>query len=89
MIVNRIKSSASELVEFFRTESPYRQASKGWLAEDVYLNLKPSKENSPSGLDQIAEVSFYWQPVIQIVVMLLSLITLATLLAFSPLYLFK
>ncbi len=88
MSADKIKKSASELVEFFNSESPYRQANKGWIAENIFLNLKPDQEDPSKRLDQIAEVSLYWQPIFQIAIALIFVISLSALLAFSPIYLF-
>ena len=87
VLVDKIKKSASELVEFFRSESPYRQANKGWLAQNIYLNFRSDKRNSSKGFDQIAEVSFFSQPIMQIALSLFCVISLAMFLVFSPLYL--
>ncbi len=86
MLVEKIKQSASELFEFFRSESPYQQANKGWLAENIYLKLKPEKDSSKE-LDQIVEISFYSKPIFQMLVTLFFVICLAMTFAFSPLYL--
>ena len=89
MLADKIKKNASELFEFFSTESPYRQANKGWLAQNIYLNFRSDKRNAVKEFDQIAEVSVSSRPIIQMVLALFCVVSLAMLLAFSPLYLFN
>lgn len=87
MLVDKIKKSASELVEFFNSESPYRQANKGWLSDDIYLNLRPEQRKESKKFDQIAEVSVYSSSIVGMVLTFLFVIGLSILVAFSPLYL--
>ena len=89
MLIDKIKNRASELGDFFSNESPYRSANKGWIAENIYLDLRSEKGKNTKELDQVAQVSFYWQPIIQILTTLLFVISLGVLMAFSPIYLMK
>ncbi len=83
MPADRIK----EIVDFVTTESPYRSANKGWLTENIFLEWGKEKRESSKGLDPLAKVSIYWQPIIQILSILFLIITLATILAFTPVFL--
>ena len=89
MLIDKIKTRASEVGDFLGGEAPYRSANKGWITDDIYLAWRADKIRKSKDLDQIAKVSVYWQPLIQVFTILLFLISLATLLAFSPIYLMK
>ena len=58
MVVERLK----EVFEFATSESPYRTANKGWIANDVYLQLG-SSSSSDSRKNELAEISLLWQPI--------------------------
>ena len=80
MLGERIK----EIIDFAKSESPYRSANKGWITNDVFLNLGPSEENSASQFDQFVKVSFLWQPIIQLASILFVVIFLSSIFAFAP-----
>ena len=90
MSVNRFKERFKEVGDFIANESPYRSANKGWIADDVYLQWGKTKEKEPlKELDELATVSVFWQPIIQTVLGLFVVISLAVTIAFSPLYFSK
>ena len=78
MVRERIK----ELVDFATTESPYRDANKGWLTEDVYIKWGASQEKSSSQSNELANISVYWKPINQIVSILFIVVVLAAILVF-------
>ena len=79
-----------EIVDFATTESPFRSANKGWINDNVFLQWGPDKDRKTSeDFDQLAEIAFYWQPIIQIATILFVVISLATIFAFAPIYLSK
>jgi len=73
-----------EIIDFAKSESPYRSANKGWITNDVFLNLGPSEEKSASQFDQFVKVSFLWQPIIQLASILFVVIFLSSIFAFAP-----
>ena len=79
MVRERIK----ELVEFATTESPYRNATKGWLTDDVYINWGTSHEKATNQGDELANVSFYWKPVSQLALIIITVVFLAAIFVFS------
>ena len=86
MSLNRAKESFSDIVEFFSIQSPYRSATKGWLTDDLYLQWGPTEEKRTAKLEEMAKVSFYWKPIIQLLSILFIIISFSVFLAFSPLY---
>ena len=80
-----IRERIQEIFDFFKAESPYRSANKGWLTNDIFLQWKASEQDNSTEFAQIAKVSLYWQPIIQIVLVIFTVISLATFFAFSPL----
>ena len=80
MLGERIK----EIVDFAKSESPYRSANKGWISNDVFLNLGASDQKAASEFDQFVEISFLWKPIIQLASILCVVIFLSSIFAFAP-----
>ncbi len=83
MPADRIK----EIVDFATTESPYRSANKGWVADDIFLEWGSNRREPSKKFDQIASVSVYWTPIFQIISVLFVVVSLATFISFTPIYL--
>ncbi len=79
MVRERIK----ELVDFATTESPYRNATKGWLTDDVYINWGTSQQKATNQGDELANVSFFWKPVGQLASIIFTVVFLAAIFVFS------
>ncbi len=80
MLGERIK----EIIDFAKSESPYRSANKGWISNDVFLKLGTSDDKSSSQFDQFVKISFLWQPIIQLALTLVVVIFLSSIFAFAP-----
>ena len=79
MVRERIK----ELVDFATTESPYRDANKGWITDDVYLEWgKAQEKNTRRSGVEMANVSVFWNPINQIASILLAVVLLASVFVF-------
>ncbi len=74
MVRERIK----ELIDFATTESPYRDANKGWLNEDVYLQWGTAPEQKTKSGVELANVSVFWNPINQLAAILLAVVLLAS-----------
>ncbi len=74
MVRERIK----EVVEFATSQSPYQNANKGWVTDDVYLQLGSSPDQSSAQGDQLANISVYWRPVSQLISIVFLVFLLAT-----------
>ena len=56
------KERIQEVFEFTTSESPYRKANKGWLNQDIFLDLSPSA-NTVSESNETAKVTLFWSPI--------------------------
>lgn len=74
MVRERIK----ELIDFATTESPYRDANKGWLNDDVYLQWGTAPEQKTKSGVELANVSVFWNPINQLAAILLAVVLLAS-----------
>ncbi len=77
-----LRERIKELVDFATTESPYRDANKGWLSEDVYVQLGSSPESSPKSGVELANVSVFWNPINQLALILLVVVLTASTFVF-------
>lgn len=84
-----LRERIQEIVDFAKGESPYRSANKGWVTDDVYLSWSPTNEKDSTADDELVKVSFYWQPIIQVIAIIFVVICLATFFAFTPLAISK
>ena len=77
-----VRERFQEIVDFATTQSPYRSATKGWISDDVYLELGASEGKYLKQGNELANVSFYWQPINQIISILFGVVLLATTFVF-------
>ncbi len=77
-----VRERIQEVVDFATTESPYRSATKGWISDDVYLQLGSSSEKSRKQGEELANVSVYWKPITQIGSLLFAVLSVATVFVF-------
>ena len=78
-----VRERMKEVVDFATTESPYRDANKGWLTDDVFINWGPSKGKASNQGNEIANVSILWSPINQLVSILLIVVFLAAIFVFT------
>ena len=58
MLTERIQ----EILEFTKSESPYRKANKGWINQDVFLDLSPSADIAKQK-SETAQITLFWSPI--------------------------
>ena len=57
-----LKERIQEILEFTKSESPYRKANKGWINQDIFLDLSPSDEKYKQR-SEAAKVTIFWSPI--------------------------
>ena len=57
-----LKERIKEIFEFTKSESPYRKANKGWINQDIFLDLRPSPETFAQK-NEAAKVTVFWTPI--------------------------
>ncbi len=78
-----VRQRLQEVVDFARSESPYRAANKGWITNDVFLKLGGSVDRSLREEDEMASVSVLWGPINQIALIFISVLFAASIFVFS------
>ena len=56
-----LKERIQEVFEFTKSESPYRKANKGWINQDIFLDLSPSADTNKQ-TNEAAKVTLFWSP---------------------------
>ncbi len=82
------KARIQEIVEFSKSESPYRKANKGWINQDVFLDLAPNSATD-NQKKEIAKVTLLWSPINTLLSNIFLIIILCSLLVFTSIYIIK
>ena len=78
------KERINEVFEFANSESPYRKANKGWINQDIFVDLNPSNEKVKLA-SETAKVTFFWPPIVSLLSNIFLTIILGSLLVFTSL----
>ena len=77
-----LKERIQEILDFTKSESPYKKANKGWINEDVFLDLSPSasilKQNK-----EAAKVTLLWAPINNLISNIFLIVVIGSILVFS------
>ena len=77
------KERIKEIVDYATTESPYRQATKGWITDDLFIQWGSNQvEASKSGVE-LAEVAVFWKPINSIASRLLLVLFTSLIFVFT------
>ena len=77
-----IKERIQEVFEFTKSESPYRKANKGWINQDIFLDLSPSA-GKYKYRNEAAKIILLWSPINILLSNIFLVIILGSILVFS------
>ena len=77
-----LKERIQEVFEFTKSESPYRKANKGWINQDVFLDLSPSADTYKQK-NEAAKVTLFWSPLNSLLSNIFLIIILGSILVFT------
>ena len=77
-----LKERFKEVFEFTKSESPYRKANKGWINEDIFLDLSPSADTVKQ-TNEDAKVTLFWSPINSLLSNIFLIIIVGSILVFS------
>ena len=83
-----LKERIQEIFEFTKSESPYRKANKGWINQDVFLDLRPSPETFAQK-NEAAKLTVFWNPINSLLSNIFIIIIISSLLVFTSISLVK
>ena len=83
-----IKERLQEIVDFTQSESPYRKANKGWINQDIYLDLGKSSNNRQNE-KEFANVTLLWSPIYQLITNIILVVFIASILVIGSITLSK
>ena len=79
MVRERIK----ELVDFATSESPYSNANKGWINDDVYVQFGALPDQPEQSKDELLDVFVFWEPIKKLITILFFVVLFASCLVFT------
>ena len=77
-----LKERIQEVFDFTKSESPYRKANKGWINQDIFLDLSPSPETVKQTKED-AKVTLFWSPINSLLSNIFLIIILGSILVFT------
>jgi hypothetical protein len=83
-----LKDRLQEIFEFTKSESPYRKANKGWINQDIFLDLSPSVDTLKQK-KEAAKVTLFWSPINNLLSNIFLIIVISSILVFTSLSLSK
>ncbi len=83
-----LKERIQEIFEFTKSESPYRKANKGWINQDIFLDLSPTT-NTFARKNEAAKVTVFWTPISSLLSNIFTIIIIGSILVFTSLTLSK
>ena len=79
-----LKERIQEIFEFTKSESPYSKANKGWINEDIFLDLSPSPD-SFGQRNEAAKVTVFWSPINTFLSNIFTILIISSILVFTSL----
>ena len=73
------KARLQEILEFTKSESPYSKVNKGWINQDIFLELGKST-STLSKQKESAKVTLLWPPIQRLIYNLLFILIISSLL---------
>ena len=77
-----LKERIQEVFEFTKSESPYSKANKGWINQDIFLDLTPSADTYKQK-NEAAKVTLFWSPLNSLLSNIFLIIILGSILVFT------
>ena len=75
-----IKERFQEILEFTKSESPYRRANKGWINQDTFFELGES--SSTINKNEAAKITFFWRPIQKLISNIFWIIFISSIVVF-------
>ena len=77
-----LKERIQEVFDFTKSESPYRKANKGWINQDIFLDLSPDTDTSKQ-TNEAAKVTLFWSPINSLLSNIFIIIIVCSILVFT------
>jgi len=77
-----LKERIQEIFEFTKSESPYRKANKGWINQDIFLDLSPSVDRAKK-TNEAAKVTLFWSPINSLLSNIFVIIIVGSIIVFT------
>tara|TARA_Y100001968_G_C19217560_1_gene647969 strand:- start:36 stop:569 length:534 start_codon:yes stop_codon:yes gene_type:complete len=78
-----VRERIKEIADFATSESPYRNANKGWVNDDVYIQFGTSTDHPNQSRDELLDILVFWEPIKKLISILFFVLLLASFLVFT------
>ena len=79
-----LKDRIQEIFEFTKNESPYSKANKGWINQDIFLDLSASSDTLEQK-NEAARVTLLWSPISSLLYQIFLTIIMGSIIVFASL----
>ncbi len=79
-----IKERIQEIFDFTKSESPYRKANKGWISQDIFLDINPSSDTLKQK-NEAAKVTLLWSPISILLSNIFLILIIGSIIVFTSL----
>ena len=83
-----LKERIQEIFEFTKSESPYRRANKGWINQDIFLDLSPANDTLQQK-EEAAKITLLWSPINSLLSNIFLILIIGSILVFTSISLVK
>ncbi len=77
-----VKERIQEVFDFTKSESPYRKANKGWINQDIFLDLNPSADRNQKA-NEAAKITLFWSPINSLLSNIFLIIIIGSIFVFT------
>ena len=78
-----VRERIEEVVEFATGESPYRNANKGWINKDVFIQWGAIPNQAQKEGDELLDVFVFWGPIKRFLTILFAVVLFASFFVFT------
>ena len=77
-----VRERLKEVVDFARAESPYRNANKGWINDDVYLQWGSLPDQVDKEGNELIDIFIFWKPIQKFISILFLVVSISVIMVF-------
>ena len=78
-----VRERLKEIVDFAKSESPYRNANKGWINDNIYFQWGALEKEISNDGKELLDVFLFWKPVKKLLSILFIVVLLSSAFVFT------
>tara|TARA_B100000700_G_scaffold291205_1_gene349999 strand:- start:435 stop:683 length:249 start_codon:yes stop_codon:yes gene_type:complete len=81
-----VKERINEIIDFAKSEAPYKTSNKGWIKGFIFFELWPSAKGKEEEKEEIIKISLHQNKLVRTLLFGIAFIPALLLLAFSTFF---